>query len=263
MKRHRSLPLARSLSLSIDSSKSERKVRRGSDVFGGNLQVKGHSSSDGIPYNGNIAENDKINECPRQSSSSSSQSIKKDQTAVVSGSEHSESSSLDTNSRTQCTDMDLLCVVSVLKHRHDKLASFVASELNQNNPPSKCRTKCKLLDWVDSNKIVAEGEITVEDPTYHVKGIGTPLGRGNEKTTWWMEMEVKCEAFEVAALTSHSIGNLNFNSLAAKDPTILKLSHIEPYVERSSPLFSTTFTKLEPGPCLRETLLEFFFLLGV
>ncbi|KAK9082200.1 hypothetical protein Syun_031649 [Stephania yunnanensis] len=68
-----------------------RKVRRGADVSGANLQVKGHSSSDGIPYNNNIAEIvDKINECPRQSSSSSSQSIKRDQTALVSGSEHSE-----------------------------------------------------------------------------------------------------------------------------------------------------------------------------
>ncbi|KAK9152497.1 hypothetical protein Syun_010806 [Stephania yunnanensis] len=156
-----------------------RKVRRGADVSRANLPVKGHSSSDGIPYNSNIAEIvDKINECPRQSSSSSSQSIKRDQTALVSGSEHSESSSFDMNSKTHWMVLYLLGEVSVLKHRHDKLASFIASELNQNNSLSKCGTKCKLLDWVDSSKIVAEGEIAVEDPTYRVEGIGTPLGRG-------------------------------------------------------------------------------------
>ncbi|KAK9085398.1 hypothetical protein Sjap_025809 [Stephania japonica] len=134
---------------------------------------------------------EKINECQRRSSASSSQSINKDPIAQVFGPEHQgRVRGLRfgvTPSNVRATTQSTILVRKLqadfrrLEEKHEQLAELIRSQQmplssrqQQNNPPNICGKKCMILDWLSPKKIVGEGEVETDDPMHLMDGI--PIG---------------------------------------------------------------------------------------
>ncbi|KAK9138216.1 hypothetical protein Sjap_008810 [Stephania japonica] len=139
------------------------------DISRADLWIEGHKNKKGQPHNDEIAGVvEKINECQRRSSASSSQLINKDPIVQVFGPEHQgRVSGLVfgvTLSNVRATTQSTILVRKLqadfrrLEEKHEQLAEFIRS---QQMPPS-------------SRQIVGEGEVETDDPMHLVDGI--PIG---------------------------------------------------------------------------------------
>ncbi|KAK9131326.1 hypothetical protein Sjap_011813 [Stephania japonica] len=171
----------------------EMKAKSGkADISRADLWIEGHKNKKGQPHNDEIAGVvEKINECQRRSSASSSQSINKDPIAQVFGPEHQgRVRGLGfgvTPSNVRATTQSTILVRKLqadfrrLEEKHEQLAELIRSQQmplssrqQQNNPPNICGKKCMILDWLSPKKIVGEGEVETIDPMHLVDGI--PIG---------------------------------------------------------------------------------------
>ncbi|KAK9109935.1 hypothetical protein Sjap_017995 [Stephania japonica] len=171
----------------------EMKAKSGkADISRADLWIEGHKNKKGQPHNDEIAGVvEKINECQRRSSASSSQSINKDPIAQVFGPEHQgRVRGLGfgvTPSNVRATTQSTILVRKLqadfrrLEEKHEQLAELIRSQQmplssrqQQNNPPNICGKKCMILDWLSPKKIVGEGEVETDDPMHLVDGI--PIG---------------------------------------------------------------------------------------
>ncbi|KAK9155243.1 hypothetical protein Sjap_002723 [Stephania japonica] len=133
---------------------------------------------------------EKINECQRRSSASSSQSINKDPITQVFGPEHQGVRGLGfgvTPSNVCATTQSTILVRNLqadfrrLEEKDEQLTELIRSQQmppsswqQQNNPPNICGKKCMILDWLSPKKIVDEGKVETDDPMHLVDGI--PIG---------------------------------------------------------------------------------------
>ncbi|KAK9117272.1 hypothetical protein Sjap_016219 [Stephania japonica] len=171
----------------------EMKAKSGrGDISRADLWIEGHKNKKGQPHNDEIVGVvEKINECQRRSSASSSQSINKDPIAQVFGPEHQgRVRGLGfgvTPSNVRATTQSTILVRKLqadfrrLEEKHEQLAKLIRSQQmtpssrqQQNNPPNICGKKCMILDWLSPKKIVGEGEVETDDPMHLVDGI--PIG---------------------------------------------------------------------------------------